>query len=149
MTCLVFLLMADECVFVLPGRRPAAVRPGRLGGGRLHDGRARRRHQAALGGPGSPGLLQPLARISAQRLGGIVSHTNAHKQMGGLIIGWFTRSVSHSQRGRRDPLGLCEIAGVWVQTNRKGASAAEQTLKRSRSICLDFYSVNIYLPLSS
>lgn len=68
----------DICATPLPGRCTAAVCAGGLGGGRLHDGRAGRCHQAAVEGRRCSSLLQPLPRISAQRLGSIVSHKHAH-----------------------------------------------------------------------
>lgn len=58
------------------GRRAAAVRAGRLGRGGLHDGGAGRGHQATVEGRRRSGLLQPLPRVSAERLCGIVSHTH-------------------------------------------------------------------------
>lgn len=139
-----------------PGRRAAAVCSCRLGRRRLHDGGAGRGHQAALGGSRGSGVLQPLARVSAQRLGGIVSHTLPHKTSHSIISG-LSRSVSHSQPERSDPHSLCEIAAFSVQTNRKvllqpskHEAKLQVTLRQqSCSICLDFYSVNICPSLSS
>lgn len=69
-------LMTDSWRAPLSGRCTAAVYPGGHGGGRLHVNRAGRYHQAALERHRSSAVLQPLARVSAQRLRRIVSHTH-------------------------------------------------------------------------
>lgn len=78
---------------VSPGRCAAAVCAGRLGRRRLHDGRAGWCHQAALERRRCASLLQPLARVSAQRLGSIVSHPPS-TQTSDSIIARLTRTES-------------------------------------------------------
>ena len=59
--------------FASPGRCAPAVRPGRLCRGGLHDRGAGRGDPAAVEGRRRAGLFRALQRVSAQRLGCLVS----------------------------------------------------------------------------
>lgn len=109
-----------------PGRRAAAVCAGGLSRRGLHDDRAGRCHQAAVEGWRRTGLLQPLARIPAQRLGSIVSHAN--NQLHNCEPGLSRESSAERgiERWCKTHSSLCQITAIPAQTRNVLLQVAKQ-----------------------